>query len=137
MKPPVPTLLVTHRGYGEGLLAAAAAILGSPPEIDHLTNDGLSPDTLCEAIERWLDAHGPDSLVLTDLAFGSCGQSARLAARDRPEMMMVAGVSLPMILALLRAREHADAEAFLRHLRGRSQESIQAFIGGHALDTTS
>ena len=137
MKPPVPTLLVTHRGYGEGLLAAAAAILGFPPEIDHLTNDGLSPDTLCEAIERWLDAHGPESLVLTDLAFGSCGQSARLAARDRPEMMMVAGVSLPMILALLRAREHADAEAFLRHLRSRTQESIQAFIGGHALDTAS
>ena len=137
MKPPLPTLLVTHRGYGEGLLAAAAAILGSPPEIDHLTNDGLSPETLCAEIERWLDAHGAESLVLTDLAFGSCGQSARLAARNRPETMMVAGVSLPMILALLRAREHADSGAFLRHLRARSQESIQAFIGGHPVDPAS
>ena len=137
MKPPVPTLLVTHRGYGEGLLTAAAAILGQPPEIDHLTNDGLSPETLCDAIERWLDAQGPEALVLTDLAFGSCGQSSRLAARNRPEAMMVAGVSLPMILALLRAREHADKDAFLRHLRGRTQESIQAFIGGHPLDPAS
>ena len=134
MTPPVPTLLVTHRGYGEGLLAAAAAILGERPEIDLLENEGLSPEALQAAIDRWLLTHGTPALVFTDLVFGSCGQSSRLATRGRAEVGVMAGVNLPLLLALLRSREHEDLRALLLHLRQRAQEGVQVFVGGEPLE---
>jgi mannose/fructose-specific phosphotransferase system component IIA len=136
MNPPYPTLLVTHRGYGEGLLAALEAILGTRPDIDHMSNEGLSPDALLGAIEAWLDAHASPSIVLTDLSFGSCAQSSRMATRNRPGAVVVAGVSLPMILALLRSRDHGDLRAMLRHLQERARESVSVYIGGQPLDET-
>ena len=136
MNPPYPTLLVTHRGYGEGLLAAAQAILGTRPDIDHMSNEGLSPDALLGAIEAWLDAHASPAIVLTDLAFGSCAQSSRMATRNRPDAVVVAGVSLPMILALLRSRDHGDLRAMLRHLQERARESVSVYMGGQPLDET-
>ncbi len=134
MRPPYPTLLVTHRGYGEGLLAAAEAILGARPEIDHMSNEGMSPEALLGAIEAWLDAHASPAIVLTDLVFGSCAQSSRLATRHRPEAVMVAGVSLPMILSLMRSREHEELRTMLQHLRRRTQESVCVFVGGEPLE---
>ena len=134
MTPPYPTLLVTHRGYGEGLLAATEAILGVRPEIDQLSNEGMSPDALLGAIEAWLDAHASPAIVLSDLAFGSCTQSSRLAARNRPDTVVVTGVSLPMILALLRSRDHGDLRSTLQHLRLRTHESVCVFVGGQPLE---
>jgi mannose/fructose-specific phosphotransferase system component IIA len=134
MNPPYPTLLVTHRGYGEGLLAAAEAILGARPAIDHMSNEGLSPDALLGAIEAWLDTHASPAIVLTDLVFGSCAQSSRIATRNRPDTVVVSGVSLPMILALLRSREHGDLREMLRHLRQRTQESVCVFVGSEPLE---
>ena len=134
MNPPYPTLLVTHRGYGEGLLAAAEAILGARPGIDQISNDGMSPDALQGAIETWLDGHASPAILLTDLVFGSCTHSARLATRNRPDAVVVAGVSLPMVLALLRAREHEDLRAMLRHLRQRTRESVTVYVGGQPLE---
>jgi mannose/fructose-specific phosphotransferase system component IIA len=137
MTPPVPTLLVTHRGYGEGLLVAATAILGERPDIDHLTNEGLSPEALQDSIGRWLDAHGTPALVLTDLVFGSCGHASRLATRGRAGVGVMAGVNLPLLLALLRSREHQDLRALLLHLRQRAEESVQGFVGGDPLEGCS
>jgi len=134
MNPPYPTLLVTHRGYGEGLLAAAEAILGTRPNIDRISNEGLSPDALLGAIEGWLDAHGSPAIVLTDLGFGSCAQSSRLATRNRPESVVVAGVNLAMILALLRSREHEELRTMLQHLRERTLQSVCVYVGGQPLE---
>ena len=134
MTPPYPTLLVTHRGYGEGLLAAAEAILGARPEIEHMSNEGMSPEALLGAIETWLDAHASPAIVLTDLVFGSCAQSSRLATQNRPDAVVVAGVSLPMILALLRSRDHGELRTMLQHLRQRTQESVCVFVGGQPLE---
>jgi mannose/fructose-specific phosphotransferase system component IIA len=72
--------------------------------------------------------------VLTDLGFGSCAQTSRLATRRRPEAVVVAGVSLPMILALLRSRDHGDLRTLLQHLRRRTQESVCVYVGGQPLE---
>ena len=134
MNPPYPTLLVTHRGYGEGLLVAAEAILGAKPNIDHISNEAMSPEALLSAIEAWLDAHGSPTIVLTDLVFGSCAQSSRLATRHRPEAVVIAGVNLPMILALLRSREHEELHTMLHHLRERTLQSVSVYVGGQPLE---
>jgi len=133
MTHPYPILLVAHRGLGEGLLTAAEAILGRRPEVDHVTNDGLSPETLAGEINRWLEAHPGPVLILTDLGFGSCCQTARRASRERTQVGILAGVNLPVLLAAVRSSVQEDLASFLRHLHARGQGSVEMYLGGEHL----
>jgi mannose/fructose-specific phosphotransferase system component IIA len=130
MTPPFPTLLVSHRGFGEGLLAAAEAILGERPAVDHLSNEGLSPDALGAAIDAWVAGHPGPAVILVDLGFGSCCQTARRVTRDRDTVAVVAGVNLPALLAAVRSRELADLPAFLRHIEERGRGGFELYLGG-------
>jgi mannose/fructose-specific phosphotransferase system component IIA len=130
MSAPYPVLLVAHPGLGEGLLAAAETILGEKPEIDHLSNRGLTPEALGEAIDGWIEAHPGPALILADLGFGSCCQAARRATRERNQVGIIAGVNLPMLLAALRSRPSEDLSSFLQHLAERGRGSVEVYLGG-------
>jgi mannose/fructose-specific phosphotransferase system component IIA len=126
-------LLVAHPGFGEGMLAAAAAILGARPPVDHISNEGLSTEALGTAIDAWLGDNPGPALILADLGFGSCCQAARLVSRGRAEVGIVAGVNLPLLLAALRSREQPDLPAFMRHLEERGRGSVEMYLGGNPL----
>lgn len=130
---PFPVLLVAHQGFGEGLLSAVEAILGEVPSIDLMTNHGLSPEVLGEKLDHWLDSHPGPSLILTDLGFGSCCQTARKITHGREQVGVVAGVNLPLLLAAIRSREHGDLEAFLRHLSERGRGGVLTYLNGEEI----
>lgn len=134
MNLPCPVLLVTHRGLGEGLLTAAETILGERPNVDHLSNDGLSPAELGRQIDEWVENHadGP-ALILTDLGFGSCCQTVRRATRGRDSVGIVAGVNLPVLLATVRSRDLGDLRTLVTHLGDRGRESLELFLGGEKI----
>ncbi len=127
---PYPVLLVAHRGFAEGLLSAAEAVLGRAPETDHLSNDGLGPAELDARIGEWLAAHPGPALILADLGFGSCCQAARRVSRGRDDVGVIAGVNLPVLLAAFRSREHEDFSRFMRHLAERGRGSLEVYLGG-------
>jgi len=127
---PYPVLLVAHPGLGEGLLAAAEAILGKRPEIDHLSNQGESPEELGEKIDRWIESHPGPALILADLGFGSCCQAARRVTRGRGDVAIVAGVNLPMLLAAIRSGDPEDLGSFVDHLAERGRGSVEVYRGG-------
>ena len=123
-------LLIAHRGLGEGLLTAAESILGERPPIDHLTNDGLSPDELGKRIDSWLEQNPGPALILTDLGFGSCCQTARRVTRDNGEVGILAGVNLPVLLAAARSRELENLSILMNHLAERAMGSVEQYLGG-------
>jgi mannose/fructose-specific phosphotransferase system component IIA len=123
-------LLIAHRGLGEGLLTAAESILGERPPIDHLTNDGLSPDELGKRIDSWLEQNPGPALILTDLGFGSCCQTARRVTRDNGEVGILAGVNLPVLLAAARSRELENLSTLMKHLAERAMGSVEQYLGG-------
>jgi mannose/fructose-specific phosphotransferase system component IIA len=130
---PYPVLLVAHRGLAEGLLAAAEAILGERPPVDHLSNEGKNPRDLGREIDGWLAGHPGPALILADLGFGSCCQTARLVSRDRTGVAVVAGVNLPILLAVVRSHPSPDFATYVRHLVDRGRESVEPYLGGNPL----
>lgn len=133
MKTAAAVLLVAHSGFGEGMLAAAASILGERPAVDHISNQGLTPEALGAAIDGWLEEHPGPALILADVGFGSCCTAARLVSRGREEVGIVAGVNLPIFLAALRSREQPDLASLMRHLQERGRGSVEVFLGGDPL----
>ena len=120
----IGVLLISHGAIGETLLASAEAILGAKQA--RVATLGVSrsddPDKVL-ARARQLAAQldeGAGLLVLTDM-FGAtpCNVAARLLADGRVEG--VSGVSLPMLVRVLSARNGSLPAAVQRALSGGAE----------------
>jgi len=120
----IGVLVISHGAIGESLLASAEAILGSKQARVATLGVSRSDDphkVLARA--RQLAAQlddGAGLLVLTDM-FGAtpCNVAARLLADGRVEG--VSGVSLPMLVRVLSARNGSLPAAVQRALSGGAE----------------
>lgn len=117
-------LVVSHGAIGEALLSSAEQILGTPQaRVAALgVARGDDPDLVLERARTLLARldEGAGVLVLTDM-FGAtpCNIAARLLVDGRVEG--VAGVSLPMLVRVLSARNGSLPAAVQRALSGGAE----------------
>jgi mannose PTS system EIIA component len=112
-------VLVGHGGFPQGVLEGAEMILG-PQEEMHAV--GLSPDQdpgdLVEQV-RGLRQEAGDApmLLLVDLFGGSPGNAVAAAFLREPDVEVVTGVNLPMVLEVANRRKKAgrDVSALKRY----------------------
>jgi mannose PTS system EIIA component len=104
-------VLVGHGGFPQGVLDGAEMILG-PQEGIHAV--GLSPDqdpdAVVEAVRRIRDDAGAPLLLLVDLFGGSPGNAVAAAFLREPDVEMVTGLSLPMVLEVVGRRRKAGGD---------------------------
>jgi mannose PTS system EIIA component len=100
----VALLLITHDDIGAALLATVTRMLGACPlpalvlaVTDEADRDALGSAALDLVAE--LD-QGDGVLVLTDI-YGSSPANIASALQDRPKVLAVAGVNLPMLVRVL------------------------------------
>ena len=90
-------VVVAHENLAEGLVGAVRQIAGASPEaLTAVSNSGLGRDALCAAIREAFT--GKRRIIFTDLPAGSCHLAAMLVAREEPDVAVVTGVNLPMLL---------------------------------------
>ena len=100
---PVRGIILAHGTMAAGMVDAVRRITGVAEDaLVPLSNSGLSP----EAIAADLGAHieGP-TIVFTDLPSGSCGFAARRYCKDLPEMVVISGINLALLLEFTMHRE--------------------------------
>lgn len=116
---PLVGIVVAHGTLAEGLVDAVRQISGVDPDVlVPLSNRGLSPEAVSSAVER--AAAGRPAIVFTDMLGGSCTYAARRFALVRPDIAVVGGVNLPMLLDFVLHRDLPPAELLERLLtRGR------------------
>ena len=108
-EPSVRGVVIAHGDMAAGLIDAVKYIAGCGPELlVPVSNRGLGPDALAQQV-RELAAHGP-TVVFTDLQSGSCGFAARRCVQEQPELVVISGVNLPMLLEFVMRRELPLAE---------------------------
>lgn len=104
-------VLVGHGGFPQGVLDGAEMILG-PQEGMHAV--GLSPDqdpdAVVEEVRRLRDEGGSPVLMLVDLFGGSPGNAVAAAFLREPDVAMVTGLSLPMVLEVANRRKKAGGD---------------------------
>lgn len=94
---PARGVVVAHGRLAEGLVAAVRQIAG-------VTDDALvgvshgreGREELCE--RAMSELRGPRNLLFTDLPSGGCHLAALIVTRERPEVPVITGVNLPMLL---------------------------------------
>lgn len=118
---PVQGILIAHGTLAEGLLDAVRRITGTEGAIRTISNTGLGPDALAQAVRDRLE-DGP-AILFTDLKSGSCGMVAHRLLRDRTDLHVISGVNLAMLLAFVMQRTQ-PVHVLIPQLLEKSRASI-------------
>jgi mannose PTS system EIIA component len=121
-------VLVGHGGFPQGVLDGAEMILG-PQQGMHAV--GLSPDqdpdSVVEHVRGLREAAGAaPMLLLVDLFGGSPGNAVAAAFLREPDVELVTGVNLPMVLEVANRRNKAGRD--LSALKGYAVTAATAGI---------
>ena len=111
-------LVIGHKDFASGIVSAVIAITGRTDLFRTASNYGLDTRA-AEALVRDAIADGV-SIVFTDLPAGSTTMAARRAQRDHPEVTVVTGVSLPLLLDYAFATPGAEHAADAAVEKGRA-----------------
>ncbi len=120
-------VVVAHAGLAGALVAAAEGISGIRDALHPISNEGLAPGGLVEQVEGAVN--GRRAVLFTDLASGSCAFACRALAGRMPELPVVTGVNLPMLLDFLFHRDMPSGELALR-VADKGRTGARVFLSG-------
>ncbi len=119
-------LLVTHGDLGRALLATAQGIAGAASEVEVLSNEGQSLESLTRLVEARLAGWGAEEgVVLTDLFGGSTSQAVLLHAGGHRGVAVVCGVNLPMLVDFLVNRGRYGAAEMAARLTDKGRAGVR------------
>lgn len=93
----VRAIVAGHGTFAEGIVSAVEQITGRGALFATMTNFGLCRDDIQQLLLDRLEATGA-KVVFTDLPAGSCTMAVRRVLRERPDITLVTGVNLSLLL---------------------------------------
>jgi PTS system N-acetylgalactosamine-specific IIA component len=121
-------IVAGHGDFAAGLVSAVQQITGRGNVFRSISARDLSGSDLDALLQRAVDETGV-RVIFTDLQAGSCSMASRRVLRDRPDVLLVAGANLPMLLDFVFAEQLGPVEA-ARHALERGRDAITAIGGG-------
>ncbi|HQV32861.1 MAG TPA: hypothetical protein PKV71_13335 [Calditrichia bacterium] len=104
-------IMICHGDLAVGLSNAAGRILGPQEGLLAFSNSGLAPRVLYQRVMDALREHeGLPAVIMVDIRGGSCWTVARMINREYPEIPVLSGVNLPMVVSFLTKREREPFE---------------------------
>lgn len=130
---PAPRLagvIVTHGPLAEALRAAAGQVVGDVRALEAVSNEGCSLETMTTKVRAAIERLGTTgTIVFVDSRGSSCATSSFGALQDLPNVRIIAGVNLPMLVDFLLRREDYDLDRMVERLLQRGRSSVQLLKG--------
>ena len=120
-------IIVTHGRLGEELLKTAESILGPQTGIEVRSNRGQSHEVLMNEVGSLVDrleGAGGRMVLFVDLSAGSCGQVCQALALRHPEVLLVCGINLPMLLEFLYQRGRVGSAELKQRILRKGREGV-------------
>lgn len=105
-------VIVSHAALAQALVSAVASITGIADALVPVSNEGCDQAQLAALVTAAV-GDGP-AVLFVDLPGGSCLTGAVRLARGRPDLAVVGGVNLAMLLDFVFHRAVSPAEAARR-----------------------
>ena len=107
----VAGIIICHGQLDGELLNAAEKILGKEDQVYAFSNHDISSKTLYLNVREVVTAHQLRRIVvMVDRRCGSCWTAGRVLARDFPDIKVLSGVNIPMLLSFLTKRNRLNYE---------------------------
>lgn len=124
MSKPLSGVVVSHGELANAFVDAVRRITGEDGVLAAVTNVGCSRQVLRERLGTALG--GAPAIVFVDMPAGSCLQAAVAEVHSRPDVRVVAGVNLPMLLDFVYHRDLTVDEAAARAVT-HGHQAIRTF----------
>lgn len=129
---PARGILLAHGVMAEGIVDAVRQITGAETDaLLSLSNRGLSPEVLAQRIRDRVG--GGPAILFTDMPNGSCGFAARLLVRDQPNVVVISGVNLPVLLEFVMHRD-LPLEELVPRLLAKGRAALGCAPAGYGGD---
>jgi PTS system N-acetylgalactosamine-specific IIA component len=122
--PAVRAIVAAHGTLAAGIVSAVEQITGRGGALRAMSNTGLCLDDIQETLARTLDETGA-KVIFTDLPAGSCTMAVRRLLRARPDVTLVTGMNLTLLLDFV-MQDAGDAVAAARTALERGRASMVA-----------
>ena len=117
-------IVLAHGDMANGLIDAVRHIAGVTGEcLVPVSNRGKGPEALADEIIR-LTGDQP-TIMFTDLQSGSCGFAARRALQNSPNLVIISGVNLPILLEFVMRRQ-MPLEQLVPFLLNKGRAAVSA-----------
>ena len=123
-RPVIRALVAAHGALAAGLVSAVDQITGRGTVFLALSNSCLSLSDIQETLSRALDETGA-RVIFTDLPAGSCTMAVRKLMRERPDVTLITGANLALLLDFA-MQEHVDPVTAAHQALERGRASIVA-----------
>ncbi len=121
---PIRAVIAAHGSFAAGIISAVDQITGRGAALVAISNSGLCLDDIQETLSRTLDETGA-KVIFTDLPAGSCTMAVRRLLRGRPDVALITGINLTLLLDFI-MQDDVDAVAAARAALERGRASMVA-----------
>jgi len=119
----LPVIIVTHGDLASSLIKTSRIIVGKQEEVFAVElKEGDSIEELGKRMREFLNVN-EEAIILTDLFGASPTNASAALLREHPNVEIVTGVNLPMLLDLLMDRS-ASCRDIAKRIKERGKESI-------------
>lgn len=94
---PVRAIIAAHGQFAAGIVSAVHQITGRGQMFRTISNSDLCLDDIQQALMVALDQTGA-KVIFTDLPAGSCTMAVRRLIRERPDVALITGINLALLL---------------------------------------
>lgn len=126
----IKCIILTHGDLGQALLNTTEKIIGPLEGINVISNKLTSLKDLVanldSVVRNWEDN---EILIMADFYGGSCWHAAQVIKRNRPNVALISGVNLPMMLAFVNKRESCKLPELANYLKESLLKSTEVIVG--------
>lgn len=121
-------LLITHKNLCQAFLEALEAIVGQTNNIDYISNENLSLDSLTEKLDAYCNQNSKDELFfMVEFKGGSPYLAARKIAMQRSNVFLLSGLNLPMLMSFAIKKDKFSSKELLKVLKTDAHRGISVF----------
>ncbi|WP_455138694.1 PTS sugar transporter subunit IIA [Thermophilibacter sp.] len=116
-------VLASHGGLATGMRDSLEMIVGAVPRVHTITLERDDTDQVGERARALIESFGPDDkvYVLTDMLGSSVSNQMVELHLSRPDVTVISGMNLPLVIELALAEQPVSAEALAMLIeQGRS-----------------
>lgn len=118
-------IVICHSLLAFELVNAVQKILGHAEYVYAFSNDNLAPPIIYQNIIEVIKKNNADKIIaMVDLRGGSCWAVAKMVTREFPQMKVISGVNVPMLISLLTKRDKVPFEELPQVLDTDSHRGI-------------
>ena len=120
-------VIVAHGRLGQCLMEAVQGIVGTQQCWVAVSNTDLGLSELRQSVDRAIDGLSPthDVILLSDMPGGSCHHACREIVAERPELRLLSGLNLMMLLEFFVKRERHGLDELLGLVQERGRDSVR------------